>query len=165
MGQNRDLFRSDFSPAQKFTEIWSEKGPALSHFGPIWPTLSPNLTPLMPCPGSRPGSTLPSIPQILLSLYSQLLTASATSGIPTRIGEIISIYMYWNLHRIATRDLLVAMTLRGSDRATSEPFVVDSLIHGWAEHVVPATRALAVTSNYPDHLFCLYWQRIKDDAG
>ena len=27
----------------KCTEIWSEKAPDLSHLGPIWPTLEPNL--------------------------------------------------------------------------------------------------------------------------
>ena len=30
----------------KCTEIWSEKAPDLSHLGPIWPTLEPNLASL-----------------------------------------------------------------------------------------------------------------------
>ena len=31
----------------KCTEIWSEKAPDLSHLGPIWPTLEPNLPSLV----------------------------------------------------------------------------------------------------------------------
>ena len=51
MNQNRDG-RFDSKVGQigpkwdKCTEIWSEKAPDLSHLGPIWPTLEPNLAPL-----------------------------------------------------------------------------------------------------------------------
>ena len=46
IGRKWDIFRSDFSTfwrATKCTEIWSEKVPDLSHFGPIWPILGTNL--------------------------------------------------------------------------------------------------------------------------
>ena len=46
-GTNPGLFQIRFQciwrPGAKCTEIWSEKSPDLSHFGPIWPTLEPNL--------------------------------------------------------------------------------------------------------------------------
>ena len=41
MGQIRDFFRSDFSTFWRC--FWSEKVPDLSHLGPFWPILGPNL--------------------------------------------------------------------------------------------------------------------------
>ena len=46
-GTNPGLFQIRFQciwrPRAKCTEIWSEKAPDLSHLGPIWHTLEPNL--------------------------------------------------------------------------------------------------------------------------
>ena len=44
MRQIRGFFRSG---GAKCTEIWSEKSPNLSHLGPFWPTLNPNLPSLV----------------------------------------------------------------------------------------------------------------------
>ena len=44
---DRVLVHIGVGPQAKCTEILSEKVPALSHLGPIGPSLCPNLTPLM----------------------------------------------------------------------------------------------------------------------
>ena len=43
------------APRAKCTEIWSEKAPDLSHFGPIWPILEPNL-PSLVCSSRHTGT-------------------------------------------------------------------------------------------------------------
>ena len=51
-GTNLGLFQIRFQyiwlDRAKCTEIWHEKAPDLSHLGPIWPTLEPNLLSLHP---------------------------------------------------------------------------------------------------------------------
>ena len=50
-GTHSGLFQVRFQciwrPCAKCTEIWSEKATDLSHLGPIWPTLEPNLPTLV----------------------------------------------------------------------------------------------------------------------
>ena len=53
-GAFSDQISVHLAPRAKCTEIWSEKAPDLSHLGPIWLTLEPNLASLVEHVARRP---------------------------------------------------------------------------------------------------------------
>ena len=54
-GAFSDQISVHLAPRAKCTEIWSEKSPDLSHLGPIWPILGPNLVTRVATPLDKHG--------------------------------------------------------------------------------------------------------------
>ena len=75
----RDFLRSDFSSFW-LIHIRSEKVPDLSQFGPIWPTLWPNLTPLITFPRRTSDDQLP-------PPYNDVAQLSYSSNCPSYVSH------------------------------------------------------------------------------
>ena len=81
----------------KCTEIWSEKAPDLSHLGPIWPTLEPNLPSLVSVETQRRARSVWQSVTITTNVRlscrpkcHQLLVYTSRVSSGTMLGQIVS---------------------------------------------------------------------------